>query len=173
MVDSDDQDPKFSHEVYEAKTVTGQSHPLPRTLEVHPEKIRAEDQDTLRTEVRYSLESGGPGFFSIDPKTGVVTQTRPVDALSRFDLVVKATENVPGGRTARARLSVDVEAEDTTPPALEVTDTLGYVDEHAALGTKVKDGSGNPLRFTVRDVDKEVRAIFHLQWMGFISRKKL
>ena len=158
VIDSDDQDPVFSHDLYEARTVTGQSQALPRALEVRPEKIRAEDQDTLRTEVRYTLETSS-GFFAIDAKTGVVSQVRPVETLSRFELVVKATENVVGGRSATARLAVDVEAEDTTPPVLEVSDALGYVDEHAALGTKVNDANGNPLRFTVSDIDKQVRQI--------------
>ena len=57
VLDSDDQDPKFSQDVYRAKVMSGNSAAggggLPKALEVLPEKIRAEDQDTLRTEITY------------------------------------------------------------------------------------------------------------------------
>ena len=57
VLDSDDQDPKFSQDVYRAKVMSGNSVAggggLPKALEVLPEKIRAEDQDTLRTEITY------------------------------------------------------------------------------------------------------------------------
>ena len=66
---------------------------------MRPEKIRAEDKDTLRTEVKYSFiaDPSSPGssnfkrYFSIDPQTGIVSQLNPVmieDATS-FNLLVK------------------------------------------------------------------------------------
>ena len=60
-----------------------------------PEKIRAEDQDTLRTEVEYSFIEGSPPFyrdhFAINPKTGVVKQTQAVErtSASLFNITVK------------------------------------------------------------------------------------
>ena len=66
---------------------------------MRPEKIRAEDKDTLRTEVKYSFieEPSSPGssnfkrYFSIDPQTGIVSQLNPVmiEDTTSFNLLVK------------------------------------------------------------------------------------
>ena len=66
---------------------------------MRPEKIRAEDKDTLRTEVEYSFltDSSIPNlnnfekYFTIHPKTGIVSQIRPVDReeTSEFNLLIK------------------------------------------------------------------------------------
>ena len=66
---------------------------------MRPEKIRAEDKDTLRTEVEYSflvdpLNSDSNSFakyFSINPLTGIVSQIRPVmrEETPVFNLLVK------------------------------------------------------------------------------------
>ena len=68
-------------------------------LEVTPEKIRAEDQDTLRTEVRYSFTEGTPNYFrdhfTIDSRTGIVEQIRAVEKGSSanvFEITVKVTQ---------------------------------------------------------------------------------
>ena len=64
-------------------------------LEVLPEKISADDQDTLRSALKYSLESGEPGFFrdhfAIDSRTGVLQQFAPVqkDRADVFNITVK------------------------------------------------------------------------------------
>ena len=77
-----------------------------------------------------------------------------------FQLSVRATENSAGKRAATARLVVRVEAEDTTPPVLRVSPSdLGYVDEHASVGTVVTDANGVPLKFSVSDQDKEVSSL--------------
>ena len=66
---------------------------------MRPEKIRAEDKDTLRTEVKYSFiaDPSSPGssnfkrYFSIDPQTGIVSQLNPVmiEDTTSFNLLVK------------------------------------------------------------------------------------
>ena len=66
---------------------------------MRPEKIRAEDKDTLRTEVEYSflVDSAHPtsnrfvNYFSINPQTGIVSQIRPVmrEDTAIFNLLVK------------------------------------------------------------------------------------
>lgn len=70
-------------------------------LEVTPEKIRAEDQDTLRTEVRYSFVDGMPNYFrdhfTIDPKTGIVEQIRAIEkgsSTSAFEIKVKVGDSL-------------------------------------------------------------------------------
>ena len=73
---------------------------------------------------------------------------------------MRAIENSAGKRSATARLVVRVEAEDTTPPVLRVSPSdLGYVDEHASVGTVVTDANGVPLKFSVSDQDKEVSSL--------------
>ena len=58
--DSDDQDPIFTHQVYTSRVVSGVSAGV---LDIQPDKVQAEDQDSLRSEIFYTLVSGKPGFF--------------------------------------------------------------------------------------------------------------
>ena len=109
VLDSDDQNPEFAHSLYEAKVTSGL---IAGALEVRPEKIRAEDQDSLRTEVVYSFESGNPNsysrFFTIDPDTGIVSQKASVDISdqTQFEITVKAAEKSPKGRFATSKLVI-------------------------------------------------------------------
>ena len=113
VLDSDDLDPRFTEETYTAKVTSGVSSGALRVL---PEKIRAEDGDTLRSRIRYSFASGSPPsfrqHFSIDPDTGIVRQTRPVqkgdEGADLFDITVKAEEATPSRRFAKARLLIQV-----------------------------------------------------------------
>ena len=112
VLDSDDLDPRFAAETYTAKVTSGASSGALRVL---PEKIRAEDGDTLRSRIRYSLAAGSPPsfrqHFAIDPDTGVVRQTRPVqkgEGADLFDIVVMAEEATPSRRSAKARLLIQV-----------------------------------------------------------------
>ena len=115
VLDSDDLDPRFTEETYTAKVTSGVSSGALRVL---PEKIRAEDGDTLRSRIRYSFASGSPPsfrqHFSIDPDTGIVRQTRPVQkgggggGADLFDIAVKAEEVTPSRRFAKARLLIQV-----------------------------------------------------------------
>ena len=113
VLDSDDLDPRFAAETYTASVTSGASSGALRVL---PEKIRAEDGDTLRSRIRYSLAAGSPPsfrqHFSIDPDTGVVRQTRPVqkkgEGADLFDIVVMAEEATPSRRSAKARLLIQV-----------------------------------------------------------------
>ena len=121
VLDSDDLDPRFTEETYTAKVTSGVSSGALRVL---PEKIRAEDGDTLRSRIRYSFASGSPPsfrqHFSIDPDTGIVRQTRPVqkvgggggggggEGADLFDIAVKAEEATPSRRFAKARLLIQV-----------------------------------------------------------------
>lgn len=80
---------------------------LPGALTVLPEKLRAEDGDSLRSEVRYSFEGGAPGtyaeHFAIDPRTGIVRQVKPVERQEgdegeerSFEIRVKVRKNILG-----------------------------------------------------------------------------
>ena len=151
-MDSDDLDPRFTEETYTAKVTSGVSSGALRVL---PEKIRAEDGDTLRSRIRYSFASGSPPsyreHFSIDPDTGIVRQTRPVqksgEAADLFDIAVKAEEATPSRRSAKARLLIQVLAQGKMPPSLSVTSERGFVPENSDLGARVEDKQGNDVRF--------------------------
>lgn len=114
VLDSDDLDPRFTEETYTAKVTSGVSSGALRVL---PEKIRAEDGDTLRSRIRYSFASGSPPsfrqHFSIDPDTGIVRQMRPVqkgggEGVDLFDIAVKAEEVAPSRRFTKTRLLIQV-----------------------------------------------------------------
>ena len=70
--DSDDLDPAFPHMEYAATVVSGVNEGV---LAILPEKIMAEDQDTIRNEILYSFVEGTPNFFgdyfAIDQRTGI------------------------------------------------------------------------------------------------------
>ena len=103
--------------------------------------------------------SGSPdeyaSYFSIDQRTGVVRQVRPVDReqVERFVMEVRAREKTEAGREAVARLEIRVEAKDIHPPELRVSGQEGEVMENSAPGTLVLDTQGQPITFTVTDQD--------------------
>lgn len=103
--------------------------------------------------------SGSPAdyasYFSIDQRTGVVRQVRPVDReqVERFVMEVRAREKTEAGREAVARLEIRVEAKDIHPPELRVSGQEGEVMENSAPGSLVLDTRGQPITFTVTDQD--------------------
>ena len=130
VIDSDDQPPKFVNQFYNAKVISGiNSGPL----QVYPEKIHAEDQDTLRSSVEYEFVGGTPtdfrNFFTINFQTGIVTQIAPVSRTSakEYNISVKATEMSRKRLFAETFLTVKIMAEDLSPPVLSVTAEIGYI----------------------------------------------
>ena len=128
VIDSDDQPPRFINEGYMAKVISGiNSGPL----QVSPEKIHAEDQDTLRSSVEYEFVGGIPtdfrNFFTINFQTGIVTQIAPVSRTSakEYNISVKATEVSRKRLSAETFLVVKIMAEDLSPPVLTTTAEIG------------------------------------------------
>ncbi|XP_059097736.1 cadherin-99C-like isoform X2 [Tigriopus californicus] len=156
ILDSDDLNPKFSESTYTARVTSGI---VGGPLHVSPEKIRAEDQDTLRTAVKYSFADGSPAsfhdVFTIDEDTGVVKQIQSADksTVKLFDIVVKAEEQSDDKKFATARLLVQVHAEDVNPPVLVATSRVGFVPENSKIGTRVTDQRGQEIKFVVTDAD--------------------
>jgi len=156
LEDSDDLDPAFAHPLYTSRVVSGVTAGV---LDIKPDKIQAEDQDSLRSEILYTFISGKPKFygdyFSIDRRTGVVRQTRSLDreTASEFEMIIMAEENNENRRRARTKLMIKVEAKDIHPPELTVSADEGYIDENSPVGTLVLDGNKNPIKFTVADQD--------------------
>ena len=91
--DSDDLPPAFSHPLYTSRVVSGVRAGV---LDISPDKIQAEDQDSLRSDIAYSFISGQPGFysdyFSIDRRTGVVRQINSLDrtTAAQFTMTIMA-----------------------------------------------------------------------------------
>ena len=91
--DSDDLPPGFSHPLYTSRVISGERAGV---LDVQPDKIQAEDQDSLRSEISYSIVSGQPSFyneyFTLDRRTGVVRQIRPLEraTAAQFTMTIMA-----------------------------------------------------------------------------------
>ncbi|CAB4070046.1 PCDH15 [Lepeophtheirus salmonis] len=123
-----------------------------------PEKIHAQDQDTLRTTVFYSFVDGEPkeydSYFSIDPETGVITQKEVIDRklYQVFDIRVRASEST-GLYYSDAPLTIRIVAEDKSPPSITSSSSIGYVEEGVEIGTYVTDSNGERIYFNVTDSD--------------------
>jgi len=156
LEDSDDLDPAFAHPLYTSRVVSGVTAGV---LDIKPDKIQAEDQDSLRSEIFYTFVSGKPNFygdyFSIDRRTGVVRQTRSLDreTASEFEMIIMAEENTQHRRRARTKLMIKVEAKDIHAPELSVSASEGYIDENSPVGTLVLDRNKRPIKFRVTDQD--------------------
>ena len=156
VLDSDDQDPVFLHPLYTSRVTSGV---VTGVLDIKPDTIHAEDQDTLRSEISYSFVSGKPSFyadyFSIDSKTGVVRQIKAADkeTAGEFEMVLQAEEVTEKRRRTRSEIKIKVEAKDIHPPVLTVTASQGFVDENSPVGTLVRDTNNNPIVFAVSDKD--------------------
>ncbi|XP_049532008.1 cadherin-99C [Anopheles darlingi] len=169
VADSDDQDPSFIYRgcvlldgaclnpEYSASVPAGT---LQGVLTVTPERIQAIDLDTISAPIRYSFLSGIPGnygnYFEIDPQTGVLKQTKLVDAsvtAKKFDIIVKAEEVSEMKRYTTAKLAIHVKPVDAFPPMISATATEGYVDENSPIGTVVMDADGNPIKLSTTDQD--------------------
>ena len=142
--------------MYTSRVTSGQ---VAGVLDISPDTLHAMDRDSLRSEIQYSWVSGRPAdyasYFSIDQRTGVVRQTRPVDreTVEQFVMEVRARERTEAGREAVARLEIRVEAKDIHPPVLRVSAAEGSIQENSAPGSLVRDSGGQPLTFTVSDKD--------------------
>ncbi|KAJ8954943.1 hypothetical protein NQ318_000373 [Aromia moschata] len=122
-------------------------------------KIQAVDMDTINSPIRYSFVSGSPesygDYFRIDPDTGAVHQTKPVDTSTtkKFTIIIKAQEISEAKRSTTAKLFITVKPVDAHPPEIQLSSLEGYVAENSPIGEKVLDLHGDPLTVTVEDKD--------------------
>lgn len=133
---------------------------LQGVLNIHPERIQAVDLDQISAPIRYSFVSGSPSsfsdFFEIDEQTGIVKQIKLVDSsvtARQFDITVQAEEVSEAKRSTTARLTINVKPVDSFPPVIQASATEGFVDENSAIGSKVLDSKGNPIKLTTTDAD--------------------
>ncbi|XP_069188061.1 cadherin-99C isoform X1 [Procambarus clarkii] len=173
VADSDDQDPAFEYAgcarvgsicanpEYSASVTSGE---VSGVLSVKPERIHAADLDSLATPIRYSFMSGRPGtydrFFAINPQTGAVTHIAAVDrAVTRkFEIVVKAEEESEAKRFATAKLVINVQGVDSSPPVVTASSYTGNVNENAAPGTPVYDDHPEPRPIVLTVIDPDLTA---------------
>lgn len=169
IADSDDLDPSFIYRgcvlldgacINPEYTATVPAGTLQGVLNIHPERIQAVDLDQISAPIRYSFVSGTPSsfsdYFEIDEQTGIVKQTRLVDSsvtARQFDITVQAEEVSEAKRFTTAKLTINVKPVDSFPPVIHASSTEGFVDENSAVGTKVLDSKGNPIKLTTTDAD--------------------
>lgn len=169
IADSDDLDPSFIYRgcvlldgacINPEYTATVPSGTIQGVLNIHPERIQAVDLDQISAPIRYSFVSGTPSsfsdYFQIDEQTGNVKQTKLVDSsvtARQFDITVQAEEVSEAKRFTTARLTINVKPVDSYPPVIHASATEGFVDENSAIGTKVLDSKGNPIKLTTTDAD--------------------
>lgn len=95
VTDADDQNPKFASESYFA-VMPNNANPGD-ILRVDPQRIHAQDQDTLiKAPIKYSINAATADskYFQIDEQTGELSLTNPVpdEVMFPITIVVKATQ---------------------------------------------------------------------------------
>ena len=134
-----DTGPVFTHDVYSTRVVSGQ---VAGVLDMKPDSIQAMDQDSLRSEIEYSIVSGNPAsyssYFTIDKRTGVLRQVRSVDReiTQMFELMIKAEEKTKERRSTTSKIMIKVEAKDIYPPVLSVSSSEGRYELDVSLNIK-------------------------------------
>lgn len=155
---------------------------LQGVLPVHPERIQAVDLDTISAPIRYSFAKGIPSnynqYFAIDETTGILKHIKVVEAnvANDFEIIVKAEEVSPQKRFTTAKLTIKVKKMDTSPPVINATTVVGFVEENSAIGTRVLDVNGKPIHFSIIDdelntADPKPEYIFELTTPSFLISK--
>lgn len=190
--DSDDLDPSFIYSgcvlldgacinpEYTALVSVGV---LQGVLPVQPERIQAVDLDTISAPIRYTFLKGSPSnyheYFAIDESTGILKHIKIVDAnvASEFEIIVKAEEVTELKRFTTAKLTIKVKRQDTSPPVINATAVVGFVEENSPIGTEVLDANGKPIMLSISDNDldgddaSKPEYIFELTTPSFLVSK--
>ena len=173
VVDVDDQDPVFDTAAIPESCPADLSSCIPEyrasitegrvsgVLTTYPGRIHAKDMDAIGSNIVYSFVSGTPSnfelFFEIDSRTATIKQIRPIDRsqIKQFELYIQAMENSARQGKATARLLINIEDVDLSPPEVVLPSFGGIVQEASAPGTPVirDDGSGLPFILAVTDPD--------------------
>lgn len=155
---------------------------LQGVLPVQPERIQAIDMDSISAPIRYSFLRGKPSnfreYFTIDEDTGILKHIKPVEAnsVNEFEILIKAEEISEQKRFTTAKLTIKVKKLDTSPPMINATAVVGFVDENSPIGTNILDSNGKPIRLTITDDDlsggdPKPEYIFELTTPSFIISK--
>ncbi|KAG7212572.1 hypothetical protein KM043_012871 [Ampulex compressa] len=103
-------------------------------------RVAAVDADTdLNGRVRYALEDDGDSAFAIDPTTGIVRTSKPLDRESVARYVLKAVAVDRGSPCLSTVVPVTIKIEDVndSPPAFENDKIILYIPENSPVGSTV------------------------------------
>ncbi|XP_016396188.1 protocadherin Fat 4 [Sinocyclocheilus rhinocerous] len=117
--------------------------PVPEDHKVGDEvtSVTATDADSgFNGEVRYTL-LGGPGRFSVDQETGVITLAAPLDRETQdeYSLVIAAQDQGRPSHSATTTLEISVTDINDNAPIFSKQQYETTVSEHAEVGTNVID----------------------------------
>ncbi|KAL1023495.1 hypothetical protein UPYG_G00041480 [Umbra pygmaea] len=144
LLDQNDNSPSFSHKGYRAALVEG----LPAGAEVLRLGARDPDQGP-NGEVTFSLAEDHLGAFSVEPATGVVRTTRPLDRETRAQYTFKAVAT--DGCTRGPRSSVTT----VTVQVDDVNDNMPVCTENPIVGWVAVDTPQNKTIATVKAEDAD------------------
>lgn len=155
---------------------------LQGVLPVQPERIQAVDLDTISAPIRYSFAKGIPSnynqHFSIDESTGILKHIKVVEAnvANDFEIIVKAEEVSAQKRFTTAKLTIKVKKMDISPPVINATTVVGFVEENSPIGTRILDANGDPVHLSITDedlntADPKPEYIFELTTPSFLISK--
>jgi hypothetical protein len=123
----------------------------------------AADPDATNSAVTYSLDDSGGGRFSIDPTTGVVTVSGPVDREPgpTCDIVVRATSQDGSFSTLKIVIAIGDVNEFPISAITDVNSAANHVLENAAVGTLVgitafasdPDATNNSVSYSLTNSD--------------------
>ncbi|KAG7518347.1 protocadherin alpha-8-like [Solea senegalensis] len=151
VLDINDNAPVFSQTLYKANVFENVK------IGTSIITLNATDLDTgSNGEVRYLISKAGRGkqtdVFSIDEKTGTVTNKKTIDfeENNAFEIRVQASDRASSPLNSHAKLLIEVLDINDNAPEISVTSMLNIVKEDASIGTAValvsvfdKDGGKN------------------------------
>ncbi|XP_071380371.1 protocadherin alpha-8-like [Centroberyx affinis] len=151
VLDINDNPPVFSKTLYKASVY--ENAPIGTSII----SLNATDLDEgPNGDIYYSFSDLGRGdtadLFSIDPKTGTVTNKENIDfeVNNAFEIRVQANDGASSPMTSHAKLLIEVLDVNDNAPEISVTSLLQTVKEDASIGTAIalvsvldKDGGKN------------------------------
>uniref|UniRef100_A0A8C6Z0A9 Cadherin EGF LAG seven-pass G-type receptor 3 n=1 Tax=Nothoprocta perdicaria TaxID=30464 RepID=A0A8C6Z0A9_NOTPE len=133
-------------------------------------QLRATDVDSPpNANIRYRFvnERAAHAAFEIDPRSGLITTSGPVDReqMERYSLVVEASDQgrEPGPRSATVRVYITVLDENDNTPQFSEKRYIVQVREDVRPHTEI-------LRVTATDLDKDNNALVHYNIISGNSR---
>ncbi|XP_007937360.1 cadherin-15 [Orycteropus afer afer] len=165
VVDQNDNRPVFQQEVFTGHVLEGAA---PGTFVMKAEATDADDPDTDNAALRYSiLAQGGPGFFSIDERSGEVRTVQvglDREVVATYNLSLQVADMSGDGLTATASAIITLDDINDNAPefirdqfSLEATEAVSGIDV-GRLEVQDRDLPGSPnwvARFTILEGDPE------------------
>uniref|UniRef100_A0A8B9QH47 Cadherin EGF LAG seven-pass G-type receptor 3 n=1 Tax=Apteryx owenii TaxID=8824 RepID=A0A8B9QH47_APTOW len=164
VVDRNDHDPVFEQSEYRETIRENVEEGYPIL------QLRATDVDSPpNANIRYRFvnERAAHTVFEIDPRSGLITTSGPVDRekMERYSLVVEANDQgrEPGPRSATVKVYITVLDENDNTPQFSEKRYIVQVREDIRPHTEI-------LRVTATDLDKDNNALVHYNIISGNSR---